>query len=239
MVVSAATLLRLLLVACPGEARDRYAAELESLKIQGVCFDTACTLDELRRALAETRYSGVLLDVPTLIRSSEAEKSLVNKVLEVFPALHLSYDPDDACIRSMFYGPGERVAHSMATFVETEASRFQARTFRRNRRLDMAWSVALASAAEPDKEERAVIVNLSPDGCFIITASDWHEGQELLLRLPALSDQEPIRSVCRRIVPWGEGRRLPGIGVRFETMNNAQRQEIEAELASERTGEQR
>lgn len=221
--------MRLLLVAAHGEARRRYEADLAALAVD---YDAVASLAELRDELTRQAYNGLLLDMPTMLRAPAAEKSLTNDLLDIFPALKMSYDLDTGLVHSMYYGEQGRIGHSLASFIAAEAEPFQARTIRRRRRQDLAACVALQRPGEAHRE-LAAMVNLSMDGCFVITAGTWLGGQELQLFMADLADQAPIAARCRRVVPWGPGMHLPGIGVSFEAMTAAQKAQLATLLDQE------
>lgn len=215
--------MRVLLVSTPGEARTRYERTLNDL---GIVYDAVSSLSELHDELTKKPYNGILLDVPTMIRANASEKALTHDLLDLFPALRLSWDAEEQRIRAMYYGQTGETNNRLEEFLESKAKSFPARTIRRAGRKDLGLSVMLAREDGQDTEQTAVL-NLSMAGCFVVTSQPWEEGEIALLTLPDLADQTPIRTACRRVVPWGAGHRLPGIGVRFDAMSDTQLQEIE------------
>lgn len=221
--------MRVLLVSAPGVAREKYE---DALHQRGVDFDAASSLAELNDKLSTSPYNGILVDVPTMIRAGAEEKNLTNDLLDLFPALRLSWDADESRIRAMYYGSTGQIGDSLDDFLEVQAASFAARTVRRCGRKDLALCVELQSEPGGNPEKTAVL-NLSRAGCFVVSGQSWNEGQPVLLSFPDLSDATPIRTVCRRVAPWGPGRCLPGIGVRFDAMTPDQRRELTAILDEE------
>ena len=213
---------RVVLVAAEEDSRRRYVQELDA---HGVHYDVVESLAQLHQALTRAPYNGILLDVPTLIRAGSAEKALTHELLEIYPALRLSWDPAEQRIRAMYYGQTGETGHTLADFVATQAGQFRARTYRRMPRADVALCVTL-TRLNGDQTERTVVVNMSEAGCFVITTNEWCEDAPLELAFPDLEAAGPFSARCRRVVPWGAGCHMPGIGVSFEGLTLEQEQAL-------------
>lgn len=221
--------IRVLLIAEQGEARKAYVSALDEL---GVAYDAILSPDEIQDRLNNTPYNGLLVDVPTMIRSASKEKQRVNQAQEWFPTLKLLYNPQYGGIRGMHAGGTVNQNLSLAEFVQGECTRFTARTVRLAVRAELIFNVVLL--ARPDQPlheaERSVTMNISELGCFVFTVRDWRTQGRCWLRFQEFGETGPIEAQVRWQRPWGESMRIPGIGVSFPALTPAQRAGILSRL---------
>ncbi|WP_161781637.1 PilZ domain-containing protein [Desulfohalovibrio reitneri] len=220
---------RVVLVAEDGPARLAYLSALETL---GAAFSTVEDLGEMRGLLAETPVSGLLVDVPTLVKAPPGEKRLLHYLLEHFPVLRLRFDDTEQTIHGLFHGrvgPGTDI---LRDFLALEADAFAPRTLRAAGRDDVHFNVLVSRSPDMDNPVRAVTTNVSPGGCFISTCDDCLQVERLWLRVSELSDGTPIEVSVRWRQPWGVRQAIPGIGVAFVNMTSAQAEELDSWLLS-------
>ncbi len=224
-----AELPRMLLLAEPGPAREAY---LRALAGAGARCTVADNLGEMQERLRREPHCGLLVDVPTLIKSSGPEKRLVHGILEHYPVLRLRYDQPSGVIHGLFYGQAETGGDVVADFVAISATTFAPRSMRGEERENVILNV-LIHRSRPEGEEggeRAVTVNASIGGCFLYTCGDFAVGDAVWLDFLELADRAPIPARLRWRVEWGKSMVLPGIGVAFESMTRAQMRELSARL---------
>ncbi len=68
--------------------------------------------------------------------------------------------------------------------------------------------------------------NISRGGCFLISFEPLNVGDRVWLTIPELKDNAPIEAEVRWVRLWGEYRFLPGMGVRFIGLTEAQKAEL-------------
>jgi len=215
----------LLLIAERGAARDAYRNELCML---GVRVDCIATPDMVEGALCEIPYNGILIDVPTMIRSESLVKNRVSSIMERFPVLRLLYNGDNGGIRGLAHGGTLRDNKSLSSFVLNECRTFSPRTIRRSRRSDLVLNVLLAPNAEElnDIHERTVTVNVSEQGCFVYSTKRWEDNQNAWIVVNELEDKTPIGLRIHWSRGWGKMTRMPGIGTSFFSITSGQLRQI-------------
>ncbi len=209
-----------------GPARTAYE---KALAAAGAGCLVVGSLREMHERLRSNPCGGLLVDVPTLIKSAGPEKRLAQGILEHYPVLRLRYDTGADEIHGLFYGqgtPGE--GDVVRDFVSLAATTFTPRAMRGEQREDAILNVVIhrAPPGNGTQGERAVTVNASSGGCFLYTCSDYEVGETVWLEFVDLADRTPVRGRLRWRVEWGKSMSLPGIGVAFEAMTPEQANEL-------------
>ncbi|QXE92975.1 PilZ domain-containing protein [Geomonas subterranea] len=205
---------RILMVVREPEARSAYEQALDRI---GVSYHTACDFNEVLRMTVESAYSGLLVDVLTLVRCSKEEKNIAYDCINFYPTLRIKWD---ARQQSITPGPQENSAadtHTALTrFVQERCGTFPARCLRRFARKDSYLSLLLSRDGLPSTAAlKTFTVNISQGGAFIQTTDPFAKTDRVWLRFPALAEEALQAGVCWSI-PWGGCRSIPGIGVMFD-----------------------
>lgn len=208
---------RLLLIAEDGPARAAYLETLRQLDVEVDCVSSP---DGIGGAVIEVPYSGLLIDVPTMIRCECTDKNRVNRIVERFPSLRLMYDPGFGGIRGLARGGTMRDNRDLAEFVLSECVPFPPRSIRVAIRQALVFNVLLGGdPRRMDVEaERTVTINVSEHGCFVFTAGRWVVDAPVWLVVGEFEDKTPIELRVRWRRGWGRAMALPGIGATFESM---------------------
>ena len=90
------------------------------------------------------------------------------------------------------------------------------------------FNVLLPKTAGFNEEgiRRTVTVNVSKGGCFIYSVDNLASDVEMMIVFKELEDQKPILGEVRWKAKWGEAMQIPGIGIKFEDINEGQLTEI-------------
>jgi len=215
----------MLLFAEAGPARTAYQKALADAGAGCLLVDS---LREMHERLRSNACGGLLVDVPTLIKSTGPEKRLAQGILEHYPVLRLRYDAGNDSIHGLFYGQSEPGGDVVRDFVSLAATTFTPRAMRGEEREEAILNVVI-HRVPPEAGatgERAVTVNASSGGCFLYTCSEYEVGETVWLEFVDLSDRTPVRGRLRWRVEWGKSMSLPGIGVAFEAMTPEQANEL-------------
>jgi hypothetical protein len=210
---------KLLLIAEEGRARDAYVGVLSGLDVD---VDCVASPDEICGTIIEAAYSGLLIDVPTMIRCECADKNRVNRIMLRYPVLRLMFNSSFGGIRGLAQGGTMRDNRDLAEFVLHECVPFPPRSIRVTRRQDILFNVLLLDHPERVGGERTVTINVSEHGCFVFTSALWRLDTPAWLVVREFEDKTPIELRVRWQREWGEGMQLPGIGTTFESMTTHQ-----------------
>jgi hypothetical protein len=220
---------RLLLVARPGPARDAYRNAVEE---QGGIVDLVDGLADLPESLKTTPYNGLLLDVATLIKAPPDDKALVADLIEMFPAVRVNWDPGENRVVPLLYGRPSADGFSLAEFIHSDCMRFSARIIRAAPRRPIHLNVLLFKEGHgvDRTPERSVTLDLSEAGCFAVSFEDWRGVDLAWVRFHDFADKTLVEATVKWQVFWGKSGRVPGLGLAFDHMTDAQRQEIRERL---------
>ncbi|MDD2388627.1 MAG: PilZ domain-containing protein [Desulfobacterales bacterium] len=216
--------IRVILAARPGEPTEIY---LDAIKKFGILIDIVHSIKALHDSLLETAHNGILIDLPILIKSPITEKKFLSTIIDQFPIMQLNYDAVKNEIHSLYYGKTKGDV-SLDAFVRTECRSFPARKMRSALRKNVHLNVTVwyKTSPPPYDTEKTVTLDISKGGCFIITSTARQIDSDIEFVIQELSEQSPISGRIRRIIPWGEGMQLPGIGVEFIHIKENQLNEL-------------
>ena len=215
---------RVILISREGDAKQTYLNAIKTLEAD---VDTVSSFGELHRALIQTPYNGVMIDLVTKIRAKKAEKELFHQILELFPVVQLNLEEKSGEIRTLYFGQSVG-GGTLEEFVHRECQSFFPRTIRSSLRKRIHFNVTISKNDDFSgiEIEKSVTIDVSEGGCFIYTINEWERQQEVWLRIKELSDGAPILGEVRWRIPWGKTMKLPGIGVQFMQISEEQSDEI-------------
>lgn len=205
----------ILMVVKEPEARVAYE---DALKRAGVCYHTAASFQEMLRMTIQGAYSGLMIDILTLIRSSKEEKAIAYDCFNLYPTLRVKWDPRQKCLsvspqeQSLALDAEGALAHFTA-----RCKSFSARSLRRFNRKDSYLSLRLSahSTDGPCTGVKTFTVNISRGGAFVHSCEPFGRGDQVWLSFPEDPAGEPVRAAVCWSIAWGKGRAIPGIGVMF------------------------
>lgn len=206
---------KILLVAEKGDARSAYTDVLRKL---GVEYDCITSPDEMTDTLINGVYSGLLVDVPTMIRCECEDKNRITRIMNRFPVLRLMFNEQFGGIRGLAHGGTIRDNRDLSEFILDECVPFEPRSIRVAERREIVFNVLLLNDLEPEEAERTVTVNVSEHGCFVYSVNRWQIASPAWLVVNEFEDKTPIELKVRWCGKWGQQMRLPGIGTSFESM---------------------
>jgi hypothetical protein len=215
----------ILLLCREGQSRQVYQAELDAA---GVLIVSVQTLEQFFRSEVYCPLNGILVDMPTYMRSTEDEKQLLMELVELFPALRIKCNESTGEIRTLPFGSSYPGNLAPAVFVQTYCSTFVQRNIRSGERASQHLPALLnrLCTESADSVMRSVTVNICCRGCFLISFEPWAVGEQGWLTLPELHDSTPIAVEVCWIRPWGDHHFLPGMGVRFIDLSIAHKVEL-------------
>lgn len=214
-----------LLICREGKSRQVYQAELDSPGVSSVCVQA---LMEFFRRDVYCPLNGILVDMPTYMRSTENEKRLLADLVGLFPALRLKCNESTGEIRTLPFGTAYPGNTSPAVFVQKYCAAFVPRKIRTAERSKLHLPALLGRSLplENVSGARSVTSSISRGGCFLVSFEPWLVGDRGWLVLPDLKDSAPIPVEVCSIRLWSECNSLPGMGVRFIALTVAQQDEL-------------
>lgn len=217
---------RILLIVKSADARAAYE---EALGRIGVVYHIAASFHDVLRLTTENAYSGLLIDILTLIRSSKEEKAIAYDCINCYPSLRIKWDAKQKC---MNLSPLEQAFSvdtqaTLAYFVEGRCKAFTARAMRKHVRKNAVVGLLLSSRCDTPEAEciKTFTVNLSQGGAFVHTTQPFPKGETVWLRFLEMPS-EPIEAEVRWAIEWGAYRDIPGIGVMFRFSCEEQAQDV-------------
>lgn len=215
---------KIALVADKKEDIDIYLANFRKYDAE----ITVCkSFRELERCLALESYSGIIVDLKTKLSVPRDQKAMAHDLLEHYPVLQSRIVPDSGLLQTMAFGKTQNDV-SMEDFLSTECPHFTARKIRSENRRTIHFNVLLSRSGDftTDNIERTITLNVSRDGCHMLSTQNWEDCSRVSFIIKELKQTTPIVGEIRWRIPWGETMRVPGIGVKFETIEANQYAEI-------------
>ncbi|MCP4687784.1 MAG: PilZ domain-containing protein [Desulfobacterales bacterium] len=214
---------RILLVSRDKDAKEKYRDALEKFDVQVV---PTTSFSRLPREIAEYRYHGVALDLPTKIKALKKDRAFVYKILGKFPIIQLKLNKKTGKIRSFFEGGDER--DGLEAFIRRARQVGAPKKFRYFDRKPIHFNVILSRDNDftNGNDERSITMNVSEDGCQILSVKEWEPGGDVWLVINELNDKTPVRGKVRHALTWGEAMEAPGIGLEFEDITEEQAREL-------------
>jgi len=220
---------KILIVVKDHEAGHAYADTLNRI---GVHYDIATSFDQMSCLAMENAYSGLMVDILTLVRSSKEEKVIAYECFNLFPVMRVKWENKKKKINlsplEQSFSPDAESA--LRFFVENRCKPFTARSLRKHNRKNNNLNLLISRAGtfSEDNSIKSFTLNLSRAGAFLHTLQDFEPGQTLWFRFVEYADLAPIAATVRWTLAWGASRCVPGVGVRFERLSGTQEQALKA-----------
>jgi hypothetical protein len=218
---------KILIVVKDAEAGQAYANALCEI---GVAYDIASSFNEMSCMAIQNAYNGLVIDILTLVRSSKEEKIIAYECINLFPVLRVKWENKKKRINlsplEQSFSPDTESA--IKFFVESRCRPFAARSLRRHSRKNLNLNVLFCPSGTftAKKAVETFTVSISLGGVFLYTPQVFEQGHMVSLRFLELSDPAPIAATVRWSHEWGESRSIPGVGLKFDRLTEAQEREI-------------
>lgn len=168
-------------------------------------------------------YNGVMIDVPTKIKASKEEKTLVHEILNKFPVIQLKWESKSGTIKTLSHNQ-YKSGGTLNDFINQECRSFNPRTIRASVRKNINFNVILANNNNFGEEniEKTITIDVSKEGCFIYSPKKWEIHSNVRFIINEIDDHTPIRGEVMWGIEWGKAMRIPGIGVMFNDIKSCQ-----------------
>lgn len=159
-------------------------------------------------------YSGLLVDLPSIIKSKGEEKIVAYTLANFFPTLRVR--TMGAMLVPMAMSGSARQDKSLDDFLQKSCVAYIPKQLREFRRHQVCLSTLVA---HNNSEIRGFTLNISWGGMFIVDlhAERFCVGETVSVLLPEFGCRIPAE--VRRIKAWGIQRQPPGIGLRISALD--------------------
>jgi len=194
--------LKLVIIANDTDIRQKVAAAIAMVGDESIALTALADLPEL---LKKVPVSGIIIELATSARANPREKQETNALIQLYPNTKVRWTNDEL----VFFGQG-------ATFKEfiQDCRSFTPRTVRKAERRIRHIAFLLADNREFEHAEKVVTLNISDGGCFVFSTKDWHVGEKVWLQFA--DNKSVITGTVRWWQPWGNNKKMPGIGICFD-----------------------
>lgn len=215
----------LVLLVCRSASRSQlYRTVLDN---KGVACLMVTSLKEVQALAAGTGFSGLLLDMPIMVKATPAERQTLDDLQRALPCAYLNIAPVTDTIRLMMVNDLQGTATSIEEFAKLSAQ-FPPRLVIPKDRVTLHLHTLLLPDDTSAAPVPTVTLDVSVGGCFLfLTAPLPEAGSQLSLQLISLDDPAPIMATVCWCNPFGApGKAGPGIGVRFDLISPAQQEQL-------------
>ena len=201
----------ILVISYVDESRTLLTAVLEGLGVTAVPCASFCEAEKM--ALREL-YSGMLVDLPSIIKSKGEEKIVAYTLANFFPTLRVR--TMGAMLVPMAMPGSAKQDKSLNEFLQKTCVTYAPRKLREYRRHPVCLSTLINLKGE---ELRGFTLDISWGGLFVVDlhAEKFCIGDAVSIFLPEFGFN--IFAEVRRVKPWGISRHPPGIGLSFGTLD--------------------
>ncbi len=224
--------LNLVLIVRDDSDRAFYGSLLATY--QDISLESYTSLQQFWESLEDRLYSGVLIDLHTLIISSTSEKEFYYSIRKGFPVIRLNRSADK---KELDFFIEEQKARALKGkelldyFIYNLCASRSARKIRRHARKNLYFNVNLHFT--DGHSIKTNLLDLSQGGCFVLTNEEPPADKIVYLIINELTDKTPIPAEVKWNVPWGKTiKHLPGLGLAFKKMLTSQIEEIKKALES-------
>lgn len=189
---------------------DVRALLVKSLHEQCVVPATCSSFVEAESLAVSELYSGILVDLPSIVKAKGEEKIVATSLGNIFPILRVKVI--GTMLVPIVLSGGAAQAKSLNDFLTKVCTGFAPRRLRTHKR-HLLHTPALVS--HKNCEYQTFTFDLSWGGTFLVNnrTDRYAVGDDVMVTLPELG--LAIAGVICRVQPWGQHKIMPGIGVRW------------------------
>ncbi|MCL2207304.1 MAG: PilZ domain-containing protein [Fibromonadales bacterium] len=206
--------LSICLYAFESKYRQEYRKLLGNFNLRVVDIDRE---EQFRAFFESVRFNGVLIDIPTYIKSSSRTKEFISSLVVIYPSARMSYKEENSSMSLIL--TGETGLISLQEFLD-RCRFFDARKIRRHKRIATSLNLRITVEHEDKPDEiLCTSANISEDGMFIITLTDsLPMGTNVKIQILELDIDGFLRGTVIRSLEWGEKPfHPPGFGIRISS----------------------
>lgn len=218
--------INLALIAKDEQDQAFYQSHLSSY--EGIELEVHPGLMEFRNQSHGKLYSGFLVDIRTLIKSSSGEKLFFSHLLQFFPVMRVTKRPGSNSFSGLVESRnlGRLKGNALLeAFVNDLCRKDPPREIPSGRQKGIFRSVYVyySNNFKREKPERGVVENLTAKSCFLVTNDEISKGSHIWLVFTEMKDQTPMDCEITWTKQWRPGSLyLPGLGLLFVGISDEQ-----------------
>lgn len=200
----------ILVISYSDDTRASLTATLENSNVTSVACSTFCEAENLA---LQGLYSGILVDLPSIIKSKGEEKIVAYTLVNFFPTLRVRAMGSVLVPMTM---PGSaKQDKNLSDFLNVTCTSFNPRSLRTHRRHNVCVSTLMHHNGT---EYRSFTMDLSWGGAFIVDMlpESFPIGEEVGVQFVEFGFE--VLCTIRSMKPWGQ-RSASGIGVSFNALD--------------------
>lgn len=202
----------ILVISYIDDTRDSLTAILN--KTGAVCVPCS-TFCEAENLALKGLYSGILVDLPSIIKSKGEEKIVAYTLANFFPTLRVRTMGGMLIPMSM---PGSaKQDKNLEDFLNKTCTAYLSRPLREFRRHSICISTIIHFNS---KEYRGFTQNISWGGAFIVDLFSEKFADATDITVEFLNYDIKLDAYIQWVKPWGE-RFAPGVGIQFKELNES------------------
>jgi hypothetical protein len=188
-------------------------AARKSFADKGIDLIHLTSLSGLFQDLPDVRISGVVVDIRSVVRATEAEKGWLKNMEGIIPHVRVNWHPEEG-IRVLFGDAGSSGEEGLSLFLDN-CRNIKPRTPRKYRHKERTLHLLFwPRDATAEEARRAYTLNISGGGLFVCTCDEPAVGSRYWVRLPEV-DPRPVEVEVKWTAAWGRSSHVPGFGGKF------------------------
>lgn len=203
------------------------------LKLLGgfpVCWSIVGSLKDAINLASESPHSGILIDLPLMVRAPQAIKVGIDDLLDGLPSGTLNIHAANGELRLLTRGDRSLQCASIEEFIVVCAE-FSPKLIFSRHRVRLHYNALFATTPDLCDPERTVCMDISTGGCFLICLRPPDNGDiavqsTIWVKLIGLNNDNPIEALVRWVREWGTSHNIPGMGVEFQNVSDELRAQI-------------
>jgi len=194
--------LKIVIVIRDNETRRMIAEAIASAGEETINLTSLADLPEVLRTVP---VSGIMVGVVAATKAAAAEKQQTHEMIQFYPHVRIKGIGSELAILGN--------ASTLKEFIN-ECQQFQPRTIRKSERRIRHIAFLLSADEHFADQEKTVTMNISEGGCFVYSTRTWQVGDRVWLKFA--DNERVVTGTVRWWQPWGNNKRIPGIGICFD-----------------------
>ena len=212
---------------------SRSGPALEAYKrffaVYGVNLIHALSISELYKKFPGAIVAGFVVEIHSVVKSSETEKVLLHTMMEIFPSVKTNWSSEEG-FRALYNDSDKSGEENLRAFLR-DCRNFKPRPLRKKRRHEKKFNVLYwPLEASQETVQRAFTVDVSSGGLFVATCDPPLEGSLISVVLKEVAAR-PFKVMVKWRLQWGIAMRIPGFGGGFVDMDEDLAGKLETALA--------